>query len=275
MLNETHAPDNLRVVCSYPTTPAAGGVVIYGDLCGIAEGDEDAAGYTVVRFGQWVGNLSVTDVNTGGIAVGAPLFASKTTPVVLSNLATGVFFGWANEVVSDGATATIEVIKAGYAGGILASGAVNTTQLAAGGVTEPKLVPGAANAGITGLVTKFVADANVIGGIPVIHRIAIADSSGNTDVVFTHKTKIIKAWFKNLGAAAHATNDTLRLVNGTGTNYITAATAKTDVVNAVIDFATLIETYDTIAAGTKLRVTAAKDTNVAAEVYVLGIRVAA
>jgi hypothetical protein len=275
MLNETHTPDNLRVVCSYPTTPAAGGVVIYGDLCGIAETDEDTTtGETVVRFGPWVGDLSVQDINTGGIAVGAPLFASKASPVVLSNLATGVFFGWANEVVSTGATATIEVIKAGYAGGILAASAIGSTQLAAGGVIESKLVPGAAGAGITGLVTKFVADANVIGGIPVVHRIAIADASANTDVLFTHKTKIIRAWFQNKGAAAHAANDTLRLINGTSTNYITAATAKTATVNAVIDFATLSETYDTIAAGGTLRVTAAKDTNVAAEVFILGIRVA-
>lgn len=274
MLNETHTPDNLRVVCSYPTTPEAGGVVIYGDLCGVAAGDEGTDGYTVVRFGPWVGDLSVTDVNTGGIAVGAPLFASKATPVVLSNLATGVFFGWANEVVGDGATATIEVIKAGYAGGILGAGVIGTTQLAAGGVTEAKLQPGAAGAGITGLATKFVADANVIGGIPVIHRIAIADASGNTDVVFTHKTKILKAWFKNLGIAAHNTDDTLRLTSGTGTNYITAVTPKTNVVNAVINFATLIETYDTIAASGTLRVTAVKDTNAAAEVYILGIRVA-
>lgn len=275
MLNETHDPDNIRVIATYPTTPAAGGVVIYGDLVGIAEGDEDTtSGETVVRFGPWIGDLEVTDTNTGGIAKGAPLFASKATPVVLSNLATGVFFGWANEVVSDGATATIEVIKAGYAGGVLASGAVGATQLAAGAVTEAKIQPGAAGAGITGLVTKFVADANVIGGIPVIHRIAVADASANTDVVFTHKTKIIKAWFKNTGIAAHATADTLRLINGTGTDYICAATPKTDVVNAVIDIATLIEDYDTIAAGGTLRITAVKDTNAAAEVYVLGMRVA-
>jgi len=139
MLNETHTPDNLRIVASYPTTPASGGVVIYGDLCGVAEGDEDSDGYTVTRFGPWVGDLSVTDINTGGIAVGAPLFASKANPVVLSNLATGVFFGWANEVVGDGLTATIEVIKAGYAGGVLAAGAIGTTQLAADAVTGAKV----------------------------------------------------------------------------------------------------------------------------------------
>ena len=275
MMNETHTPDNIRVIATYPTTPAAGGIALYGDLVGIAEGDEDTTtGETVVHFGPWIGDLEVTDVNTGGIAKGAPLFASKATPVVLSNLATGVFFGWANEVVSDGATATIEVIKASYSGGVLASNAIGTSQIAAGAVIESKLVPGSAVAGITGLAAKFVADANVIGGIPVVHTIAVADASGNTDVVFTHKTKILKAWFKNKGIAAHNTADTIRLISGTGTNYICAATPKTDVVNAVIDIATLIEAYDTVAAGGTLRIAAVKDTNAAAEVYILGVRVA-
>lgn len=272
MLNETHTPDNLRVVCSYPTTPAAGGVVIYGDLCGIAEGNEDADGYTVVRFGPWVGDLSVTDINTGGIAVGAPLFASKATPVVLSNLATGVFFGWANEVVGDGATATIEVIKAGYAGGILASGSVGTTQLAAGGVTEAKLQPGAANAGITGLATKFVANANVIGGIPVIHQINItAGANGNTDVVLTHKTRVIDAWLVLTGAGV--TSATLQIKNGS--NAITDEMAASGSDQALVRCATINDAYHEIAAGGTLRVTGANGATMpAAVVYVLGYRVA-
>ena len=140
MLNETHDPDNLRLVCTYPTSPVAGGVVIFGDLCGIAEGDEDATtGETVVKLGPWIGKVEVTDINTGGIAKGAPLFASKATPVVLSNLSTGVFFGWANEVVTTGATATIEVIKDAYAGGVVGAGSIGTTQLAANAATAGKI----------------------------------------------------------------------------------------------------------------------------------------
>jgi hypothetical protein len=146
MLNETHTPDVLRVIATYPTTPAAGGVVIYGDLAGVAEGAEDADGYTVVKFGPWIGTQSVTDINTGGIAIGAPLFASKATPVVLSNLSTGVFFGWANAVVTTGATKTIEVIKDAYAGGVVGAGSIGTTQLAASGVTAAKLGAAAVSA---------------------------------------------------------------------------------------------------------------------------------
>ncbi len=272
MLNETHAPDNLRVICSYPTTPAAGGVVIYGDLCGIAEGDEDTDGYTVVRFGPWVGDLEVTDVNTGGIAVGAPLFASKANPIVLSNLATGVFFGWANEVVLTGATTTIEVIKAGYAGGILAANAVGTSQLAAGGVTEAKLQPGAAAAGITGLVTKFAASGNVIGAIPVIHIVTVAaGANGNTDVTLTHKTRVIDAWLQLTGAGVGSA--TLQIKNGT--NAISDAMAASGSDTAIVRMATIDDSKADIAAGGTLRVTGAGGaTQPDAVVYVLGLRVA-
>jgi hypothetical protein len=273
MLNETHTPDDLRVICSYPTTPASGGVVIYGDLCGIAEGDEDTvSGETVVRFGPWVGDLEVTDVNTGGIAVGAPLFASKANPIVLSNLASGVFFGWANEVVTTGATATIEVIKAGYAGGILAASSVGTSQLAAGGVIESKLVPGSATAGITGLAAKFVADANVIGGIPVVHRINIAAGTvGNTDVTLTHKTHIADAWLVLKGAGVSTT--TLQVKNGT--NAISDAMAASGSDKALVRAASIDDAYNEIAAGGTLRVTSATGASQPdAVVYVLGFRVA-
>lgn len=135
MLNETHTPDCIRVIATYPTTPAAGGIVIYGDLAGVAEGDEDTDGYTVTQFGPFIGTFSV--VSSGAIAKGDPLFASKATPVVLSNVNTGVFFGWANAVIASG-TAIIEVIKAGYAGGILTSGAIGAAQLATNAVTPVK-----------------------------------------------------------------------------------------------------------------------------------------
>lgn len=189
MLNETHDPDTLRVVCTYPTTPVSGGVVIYGDLVGVAEGNEDSVtGETVVKFGPWVGTQSVTDSVGGGIAKGDPLFASKATPVVLSNLSTGVFFGWANAAVTAGQTATIEVIKDAYAGGVLGAGSVGTAQLAANAATAGKisyevatLVFGAADATKTATVT---AGNIIIGhyfssvtGVPVGFPIQLAISS--------------------------------------------------------------------------------------------------
>lgn len=131
---------------------------------------------------------------------------------------------------------------------------------------------GSATVGITGLVARFVATANVIGGIPVLHQIDIADASADTDLVLTHKTLIVDAWFHNTGIAAHASLDTLQLKNGS--TGITAATPKTATVEAIVRFASLVAAQKTIAAGGTLRVTAAKNTNVAATVFVLGVRVA-
>jgi hypothetical protein len=270
MINETQSPDNERVICTYPTTPESGGVVICGDRCGIAEGDEDSDGYTVVRFGPWIGDIEVTDINTGGIAVGAPLYASKATPVVLSNLATGVFFGWARAIVTTGATTTISVKHAGDSGGVLTSGGVGTTQLAAGGVTEPKLVPGAAGAGITGLVTKFTASGNVIGGIPVVHHILmVAGANGDTDITLTHKTRIT-------GVKVHPrTSVTSAVVTVKNvTNAITDAMVAA-VAGVTNHEASLAIAYDTIAAGTVLRATGSGGaTQPDCDVYVFGFRVA-
>ena len=132
---------NISVVASYQTSPVSGGVCIYGDLTGIAEIDENATtGETTVNFGPWIADLPVTDSKTGGIAKGAPLFASKATTVVISNDSTGVFLGYANEAVDDGATATIEVIHPPMIGGIMSAGAIGATQLANGAVITTKIL---------------------------------------------------------------------------------------------------------------------------------------
>jgi hypothetical protein len=45
-----------------------------------------------------------------------------------------------------------------------------------------------ADATLNGAKAAVVADANVVGGIPVLFRIDCADASANVDVVSTHKT---------------------------------------------------------------------------------------
>lgn len=131
---------NISVVASYPASPVSGGVCIYGDLAGIAEIDENATtGETTVNFGPWIADLPVTDSNTGGIAKGAPLFASKATPVKISNNSAGVFLGYANEAVDNGDTATIEVIHPPMIGGIMSAGAIGAPQLATSAVTTDKI----------------------------------------------------------------------------------------------------------------------------------------
>jgi hypothetical protein len=152
------------------------------------------------------------------------------------------------------------------------AGTIGETELADLGVTQAKLAVGAAGAGLTGLIAKFLANANVIGAIPVIHEIDIADASGNTDVVFTHKERILDAWIQNTGAAAHATDDHVQIINQTGPVTLTEELAKTATQYAIKHFATIIDPV--IAAGDTVRVTAVKVTNVACKLFILGARVA-
>lgn len=125
---------------------------------------------------------------------------------------------------------------------------------------------------LTGRIAAVVANANVIGGIPVLFRIDVADASGDTDVVVTHKIRVLDAWALNTGIAAHATLDTWQVKNGA--NAISDAVAKTATVNAVKRISTIDPARHEIAAAGTLRITAAKNTNAAVTVYVLAVRVA-
>lgn len=125
---------------------------------------------------------------------------------------------------------------------------------------------------LAGEAVKNIANANVVGGIPVLHRLDIADASGDTDVVFTHKTQILDAWALNTGIGAHASLDTWQLKKGA--TAMSDAVAKTATVNAIKRVGTLDPAQTTIAAGGTFRVTAAKNTNAAVTLYVLAMRVA-
>lgn len=138
----------------------------------------------------------------------------------------------------------------------------------AAGAVEQSMI--AANS-LTGLVADSVSDANVIGGLPVIFRIAAPNDATNTDVVSTHKIKVIDFWFNNTGVAAHDTGDKIQLFNGS--NAITDNIAKTDTQYAQRRATTIDETRATISAGGTLRITTTKVTNCAADCYVLAMRV--
>jgi len=246
----------LNVACSHPTSPSSGQPCRFGDLTGVALTDEDSAGNTTVDFGPAVYNLSVKGVNDGGnsaVAVGDKLFYVDTdisdgSGFLSKKLTNGRFFGFALATVGSGSTATIAV-------------AINP----APGPTEL-----AANS-LSGLQAANVADDNVIGGIPVIHRVDIADGAGDTDVTLTHKTRVLDAWAVKT-AANGGSGDTVTVKNGA--NAITSA-IDLNVNDTLIARTTLInDAYHEIAASGTLKVTAANATNNACTVYVLGIRVA-
>ena len=143
-----------------------------------------------------------------------------------------------------------------------------TGSVADNAVTLAKVSP----ATMDGTINKVVADANVIGGLTVLHRIDIAAGAlGNTDVTLTHKTRVLDAWLVLRGAGVSTT--TLQVKNGT--NAITDAMAASGSDQAIVRAASINDAYHEIAAGGTLRVTSATGaTQPDAVVYVLGIRVA-
>jgi hypothetical protein len=116
------------------------------------------------------------------------------------------------------------------------------------------------------------ADADVLGAIPVLYHVDIADASADTDIVVTSKIHVADFWIVNSGIAAHATLDTVQLFNGA--NAISDALAKTAATEAIIRATTLAAAYQDIADGGTLKITAVKDTNVACEAYILAYRIA-
>jgi len=156
----------------------------------------------------------------------------------------------------------------------LAANAVTTVKILAANVTEAKLEVGAAGAGISGLVTKFAADGNVIGAIPVIHRLTLTSgANGDQDVTLTHKTRVLDFWLVLKGAGTAGCTVTLKNVT----------TAITDAVNvaaggdkAIFRAGTIDDAQQEIAAGAVMRISkASSGANFpGAECYVLGVRVA-
>lgn len=112
------------------------------------------------------------------------------------------------------------------------------------------------------------ANDNVIGGIPVIHAVAIEHATANNDVTLTHKTRVVDFWF--IPSGLPSTSDKVQLLNGV--NAITDDIACVATTGRVVRATTIDDTYSTIAAGGTLRVAATADTAVAGVAYVLGVR---
>lgn len=127
-------------------------------------------------------------------------------------------------------------------------------------------------ASLDGTVAKVVAAANVIGGLPVVHQIDLAEGAlADTDVTLTHKTRVVDAWIVLRSAGVATTTLTVK----NAANAITDAMAASGSDQALVRAASLNDAYWEIAAAGTLRVTSATGASQpAATVYVLGYRVA-
>lgn len=171
------------------------------------------------------------------------------------------------------ASAGAEVVSALDAARVALSGDVtsdagNVTTIGAGKVTQAMHVAASEDA----TVVKVVADKNVIGGIPVMFRIDLAAGAlADTDVIMTHKVRIIDAFLILRGGGV--VNTTLQVKNAG--NAITDAMAASGADTTLVRAATIDDANYEIAAAGTLRVTSATGaTQPAATVYVLAIRVA-
>lgn len=116
------------------------------------------------------------------------------------------------------------------------------------------------------------ADNNVIGSVPVLHRVVVAaGANGDTDVVLTHKTRVTDAWLVLTGAGVASAVLTVKNGATAITNGMAASGADTTVSRA----GTIDDAQHEIAAAGTLRVTGSGGASQpAAIVYVLGVRVA-
>lgn len=115
--NQVFVPDNrLSVVCTQPATPVSGDPVLFGARPGVALTDEGEGGNeatkTSVQFdGVW--NMSVKGEDGAGnaaIAAGDIIYYdAAATPKLNKDVTNGVRWGYANEAVNSGVTATVEV----------------------------------------------------------------------------------------------------------------------------------------------------------------------
>lgn len=224
----------------------SGSPCVIGSRAGVALTDRDAVtGLASVSF-KGAYNLTVT----GATVPGTPIYytANADPTLRLGIVATGIFFGYAWGTQAGPGAGIITVIVAEASGiSTLTAGSLN------------------------GTVVANTADANVIGGIPVLHRVAVADAAtGNVDVTLTHKTLVVDVWLYKTGALGGAAN-TIQVLNGA--NAITDAISINIADEAVARAGTVNDANNTIAAGGTLRITRTKvGGNAACVVFVLGLR---
>lgn len=129
-------------------------------------------------------------------------------------------------------------------------------------------------ASLSGVVAKVAAADNVIGALPVVHRITIpSGANGDVDVALTHKTRVIDAWAVLAGAGTAGSTITVKNAGDAISEVIdVSAGADTDVFRV----AKIDDAFHEIAAAGTLRVSKASTGAdfPGAEVYVLGLRVA-
>lgn len=222
-------------------------------------------------------DTALTTANNGGFIVfsdGTDWFcqtitvgAGTVTKTMLEDLARGsILVGTTANAVAAYSAKTSGQILVGD-GTDLLSVAVSgdATLSSAGAVTIGAVVNGARVAN--------VANANVIGGVPIIFRVDLPDAAGDVDVVSTHKVRIIDA--KVVARGTNGSNaNTVQVKNG-ATAITDAMSLNSKVAGDIVRAASLAFAAHEVAGSGTIRLTTAKaGGDVTATVYITAIRVA-
>ena len=162
----------------------------------------------------------------------------------------------------------------------IANATITAAKIAADTITAAEIATGAVGAAemadnvITGTEAANVADGNLVGGLPVLHRFDIAaGATGDVDFVLTHKTRVVDCWLIKRTAAGGGAG-TIQVKNGA--NAI-SSTMTIDVADNTVTRTTEINdaNHEIAAAGTlRISRTRTASTDESCTVYVSGVRVA-
>ena len=138
----------------------------------------------------------------------------------------------------------------------------------AGEVTQAMDAPNSRD----GTIAANLANGNIAGAIDVIHRFDLAaGANADTDIVLTHKTRVIDAWTVLRGAGVASC--VLTVKNGATAICGTMAASGSDL--ALVRTATIDDAQWDVAAGGTLRVTSSGGASQpTCTVFVRGVRVA-
>lgn len=203
---------------------------------------------------------------------------TKASPVwnPLAGVTAGEITLAEGSILQGNASGVAAALAAGTSGKILVGDGTDLASVAVSG--DATL---AANGAVTiadsvleGSNVANVADDNVVGGIPVVHRILLASGAdANYDVALTHKTRVIDFWIVLKGAGTAGSAVTVQNVTTTiGAVADPSGGSDKDIFRA----AAIDDAQQEIAASANLRAVVASTGGdfPGAELYVMGLRVA-
>lgn len=204
-----------------------------------------------------------TDWFTQTITVGA----GTVTKAMMENLAQG-------SILVGGAADAVTALDASGDGKILVGDGTDLASVSVSGdATLANTGAVTLGAVVTGAKVANVANANVIGGVPVVFRADLANASGDVDITSTHKVRILDA-FVHVRGTNGANANTVQIFNGS--NALSDAMALQNKSSGdMVRAASMVVAQQDVAATGTIKITSTKaGGDCTATIYITAIRVA-